>query len=347
MPLLERRDVLKFAAAAPVLCAPVLCAPAALAVPFPAPAIIPHRCVVRLATPQSGEATSGVADDAYRFCRLIERMTAGHIHFDLEAAADPVGELMAGAVESIFGYEHDKVRLHPAFAYFAGLPGGLGLPAARHLTWLQSRETQQLWQRLSAGFGFTSLFAGHTTLPALLIGEAPEPALPTAPNLRIEAMGLGRDVARGLGYAPPKNGAEPFVREVLRFEDLKAAGRRAGLTFTNSPFATHGSALVLTVADASMSLPDRNVLSAAVRAIARGLAGDSEKRCSCELLLRAAAKRTGQLNECQFIPATLADIRHVCEAVVAEISGRDSLTQAIDCSYTAAFAVTGSVVPVS
>ncbi len=284
-----------------------------------------------------------MADDAHGYCRLVERLSGGRIRFEITAtAADPIASLMAGAVEAVFGYEHDKVALHPGFAYFAGLPAGLGLPAEQHLAWLNSSATQRLWQRLSAEFGFTSLLAGHTAAPALLVSKEPLTGYPAFSGVQVDALGLGRDVVRGLSGKILAADASVVAQEVLRLEDLAAASMHAGLAAAPSPFATEGATTVLTVADAAVSTAERQVLESAARSIALSAAAEAEKRRSNELLLRAVARRVWQLNEYQLPMSIITDALHVCGAVVAEICGSSALTKIIDCSYTEARAAMGA-----
>ena len=61
-----------------------------------------------------------------------------------------------------YGGAGRHASLHPAFAFFAGLPFGQGLDAAAQHAWLAVGGGEMLWDELAAELGFKPLLAGHT-----------------------------------------------------------------------------------------------------------------------------------------------------------------------------------------
>lgn len=80
---------------------------------------------------------------ARALARLIENATASSVHAAVEilAAHEHRGVTVGGTsvgVETL----HRLTDKHPGFAYFAGLPGHLGLTSADHFNWITSRDAQ-------------------------------------------------------------------------------------------------------------------------------------------------------------------------------------------------------------
>jgi len=183
---MDRRDFLKVGSAAAVAVGGASSTSAQTA-----PAILPGATELRLASPALVDVP-GFGPD--RLARRIELVTGGRYH--ITAAPD------AMAADLVFGDVNRHRNQHPAFAYFAGLPLGIGLDPVRQQTWLAIGGGQMLWDDLAGGFGFKSLVAGHTG-PSGGIWTARR--LETASDLsgaRVHVEGLAAEVMRAFGAAP-------------------------------------------------------------------------------------------------------------------------------------------------
>jgi TRAP-type mannitol/chloroaromatic compound transport system substrate-binding protein len=123
-------------------------------------------------------------------------VAAGRITVEIALdAADPEADLCLVATS---GHVHH----HPAFAFFAGLPGRLALDATALQAWLAIGGGQMLWDGLAAGYGFKPLLAGHSGPSAGLWSRR---ALETPSGLRgarVAATGLTAIALRALGAEP-------------------------------------------------------------------------------------------------------------------------------------------------
>jgi TRAP-type mannitol/chloroaromatic compound transport system substrate-binding protein len=102
----------------------------------------------------------------------------------------------------IYGDADRHVKVHPAFAFFAGLPCAQGLNAAAHQTWLAVGGGQMLWDELAAPFGFKPLVAGHTGPSAGVWTNARLERASDLAGARLQVAGLAADVVRALGATP-------------------------------------------------------------------------------------------------------------------------------------------------
>jgi TRAP-type mannitol/chloroaromatic compound transport system substrate-binding protein len=143
-------------------------------------------------------ASSWAADapgfSAQRLAHRIATVSGGRIAVELLSAADS-----HAAVDLTFGSAHEHARHHPAFAFFAGLPGSQGLDAAGLSAWLAVGGGQMLWDELAAGFGFKPLLAGHTGPSAGLWSNRALEATSDLAGAKVFAAGLAGDVLRTLG----------------------------------------------------------------------------------------------------------------------------------------------------
>ena len=130
---MHRRDFLRTSS----LAAAVLGAKAASAAPgLGAPAILNKTLELTFASPWKA-ASGGYPDQAYGFARRLEQTLGGRLKLHLEtrpqSAIEAVG---SGASDLYFGPEHANVAHHPAFGYFAGLPGNAAADSAAFEAWL-------------------------------------------------------------------------------------------------------------------------------------------------------------------------------------------------------------------
>lgn len=221
---MDRRDFLKVGGAAAVTVG------GAGTVAQATPAILPGATELRLASPDLPDVP-GFGPD--RLARRIELATGGR--YRITAAADTT------AADLVFGDANRQRDLHPAFAFFAGLPLGLGLDATRQQAWLAISGGQMLWDDLAGRFGFKPLVAGHTG-PSGGIWTARR--LEMAADLsgaRMHVDGLAAEVVRALGATPVhlaagdlRSGlaerridmAEPLAPLVLAAPDLQPLAER-------------------------------------------------------------------------------------------------------------------------
>ncbi len=188
---MDRRDFLKTTGAA----AATVAAGTAVAEAQPAPAIISG--VEHLTLVSAWEADLP-GFDAVRLARRIETMTAGRYRIEMRAKS---ATALADADLSFAG-AHQFSHLHPAFAYFAGLPGGCGFNAATLPMWLAVGGGQLLWDELAAPAGFKPLLVGHTGALSGLWTNRRFERVDDFAGARFAVDGLARDVVRALGAAP-------------------------------------------------------------------------------------------------------------------------------------------------
>ena len=141
-----------------------------------------------LATGSDADAATG---PAHQLARRIETVSAGRIAVEVSAGA-PRADLTL--VDT-----HEHTRHHPAFAFFAGLPGSLGLDSAELPAWLAIGGGQMLWDELAAGHGFKPLLAGHTGPGVGLWTNRALEATSHFAGVRIAATGLAAVALRALG----------------------------------------------------------------------------------------------------------------------------------------------------
>ncbi len=336
----NRREILQTLAAVPAF-------GAAAAVP-PAPAIAssskPTRLRIASAAPSS---SAGLADDAHRFCRTLERLTNGRFELALvEGSRKPFEMLAAGNVEAVFGYEAAKASLHPAFAYFAGLPGPLTLPASRISDWLTSDLTRDHWDRLSAALGVKTLHAGHTITRATLWSPDPLSSLDQLADRSVYCDGLAADVIEGLGGRPARaNGPQRALnahRDAIVLCRQAADGVALGLA-EMKPFVTtttlggEASVSTLTVHRGFWDrLPGeaRTELSEACHHLAAsGARGAHASNAGGDEAILRALVEAGKITSYDVPGAIAFALNRVAEAVIADIAAFDSHARAINIAY--------------
>lgn len=134
---------------------------------------------------------------AQRLAHRIETVSGGRIAVEISTAADAHD---AADLTFVDGRRH--ARLHPAFAFFAGLPGNQGLDASRLPGWLAVGGGQMLWDELATGFGFKPLLVGHTGPSTGLWSNRALDSLPDLAGAKVFAAGLAAEVLGSLGAEP-------------------------------------------------------------------------------------------------------------------------------------------------
>jgi TRAP-type mannitol/chloroaromatic compound transport system substrate-binding protein len=293
-------------------------------------------------------ATHGPSDTARRLARRFETMTGGR--YRIEIVAD---QTLDGKADLFFGSAHHFTAWHPAFAYFAGLPGRSGLAAGALAQWIAVGGGQMLWDDLAEAHGWKPLLAGHTGGAPLLWSRTPITGLDSLVGARVAADGLGADVVRALGGDPvaiPAGGStavltDGFV-EAIEYggavASLASGVARAAPHAIGSPadgggagagLNGHGTALALNV-----TLPVWSKLSEADQAILAAAASESYQADVAEALVHERIAR--QVLEGSFgvriapWPSDVAEaIDRVAEATIAHVAGSDADAERIDRSY--------------
>ena len=176
------------------------------------------------------ESVSGPADQGFRIARRLEAALDGrfrivpryHGHGGVEA-------VMTAEADLYFGTENHNLSLHPAFAYFAALPGAGVFNADDLAAWLTIGGGQEHWDDLAAEFNIKPFLAGHLGRWPGLWSSRPVDSLADLAGQRVAVQGLARDVMRGIGAEPVHVPAEDLAA-ALRSGDIAAAEYGGPLT---------------------------------------------------------------------------------------------------------------------
>jgi TRAP-type mannitol/chloroaromatic compound transport system substrate-binding protein len=301
------------------------------------PAIGAGRRELRLAVP-GGDDSKGFGDSARRLARRIEALSGGRLRVELLGPEDEA--------DLVHGTANDHRAQHPAFAYFAGLPGETGLPGPDLEAWLSIGGGQALWDELARPHGFKPLLAGHSGGAPALWTRLPPGSLGDLAGARVFAMGLGADVARALGAEPLSlaphrlasalgEGSVGFVEWGGLFQSLALDLHTAATHAVGRGLSAHGTAFSLRV-----RLPTWESLGEADRAVITAAASEEYRLTLAEArthetMLRKAMSEGHGLRFVPF-PADIGDaIVRVADALVAHTAGHDALAERINRSYMA------------
>lgn len=296
--------------------------------------------VLRLSMPWA-DTPQGPADSLRRLVRRFESMTEGR--YRVEILVQDQG--FAADADLVHGAAHDFAGLHPAFAYFAGLPGSSGLGAQDFAHWISVGGGQMLWDDLAGQHGWKPLLVGHSGDAPPLWSRQAIGGLGDLAGQRISAPGLGADVARALGAEAVSVGpgdiaaaiqdGRVFAAETGLMTSLASGVARTAHFATGTGLNGRGTALSLHVRlSVWESLPehDRAILTAA--AVEEYQASLAEARAHEYVARRALAASFG----ITFAPwpSDVAEaIDRVAEATIAHVAGQNALAARIDQSYMA------------
>jgi TRAP-type mannitol/chloroaromatic compound transport system substrate-binding protein len=234
--------------------------------------------------------------------------------------------------------------LHPAFAFFGGLPGGEVLAPRDLESWVMTGGGQALWDELAARHGFKPLLAGHTGNHAALWSRKRLLNIEDLAGRRVIARGLDADVVRALG-AFPVTGDETQLEAALASEDIdaviwgslvhaSAAGIPSRFPFAISgAFGSAGGALALRV-----RLDTWEQLTPAQRSAIEGSAA-SEFRASLSdaeatrPFVEGALSQRWNITMVRPSPEFTDAVSRIAAAVVAHAAAHDALATRIDQSY--------------
>jgi TRAP-type mannitol/chloroaromatic compound transport system substrate-binding protein len=308
---------------------------------FPGPAGAQSGAGTRLTLAMAWpDAPQGPADSARRLARRIEALTGGR--YRIEMLADGHGP--QGDADLVHGSAHDFAPLHPAFAYFAGLPGSGGLDARGLADWIAIGGGQMLWDDLAGRHGWKPLLAGHTGEAPPLWSRMPIASLADLAGQRVAAPGLGADVARALGAEAlaPHDAAEALADGSVRAAEagglvtsLAGGMARVARHATGQGLNGHGTALALSVRLSVWErLPEADKAALAAAASEEFQISLAEQRTHAGIARRVLEASLGV----RFAPwpADIAEaLDRVAEATIAHVAGRDDLAARIDQSYMA------------
>ncbi len=336
---MDRRDFLKTTSAAAIMAAGAL-APAATsaAVGSPAaPAISVRRLKFAMAWPDNGV---GLGDSGRRLACRISELTERRIVIEhVDAAARASADLY-------FDTDHSRIDRHPAFAYFAGLPGSSALPPGDLVGWLTVGGGEALWDDLARPLGVKPLLAAHAGVRPIVWSKRPIATLEDIADLRLFVRGLTRDVARGLGaeavVMPEAELASRLAAGVIEAADGGDALRSSvtGIA-ANAPhgmagcFGTAGSTVALNVTLSvweSLAEGERSAIRAATRDEFRTSMAEAR---TLDVIFRDILH---QRHGATIASATLqlrATVDRIAEATIAHVAGYDGMSRRIDTSYTA------------
>lgn len=138
---------------------------------------------------------AGFADDAHRLARRIEAATGNAFAFELHTGSPARADFTVTSVQP-------EIALHPAFAYFGGLPGDDAFSPLQLDAWLSTGGGQDLWDELAAHYGFKPVLAGHTGSHPVLWSRRPILKSEDLAGQIVVARGLDAEIMRALGAIP-------------------------------------------------------------------------------------------------------------------------------------------------
>lgn len=336
---MHRRDFLRSTGGAAALATGVATGTAIAATPAlaaPAVARAPNRLTLALPWPAN---VAGYADDGLRFARRIEAACDGDLLIEVRHGDGDRADLMFGPAQA-------RVALHPAFAYFAGLPGDTAFASAELDGWLMAGGGQELWDRLAAPHGFKPLLAGHTGPEPVLWSRTPIRTPEDVAGTRISVRGLAADVVRGLGglaVAPDDARAQVMLAsgdvDAMEWGSLvhaSAIGLPSRLPFgLAGAFGGAGSALSL---DVDLAVWERmspaRQMAVAAAASAEFRAGVADIRATQAAVEDAVRARFGA-TIARPSPDFRAAVGRIAAAVVAHAAAFDAEAALINASHAA------------
>lgn len=282
---------------------------------------------------------AGYASDAHRLTVTIATALGDGFTVDVQSdRAVPTDVAIAPVCQD--------TALHPAFAYFGGLPGFEAMSPVELESWLATGGGQELWDDLAAPHGFKPLLAGHSGSSPVLWSKSSLSVPEDLAGLNVVARGLDRDVIRALG-AIPLTGDEPALEAALAAEDTAAVvwgslvhASAAGIP-ERFPFGlagvlgTSGGALAAKFDRAvweSFAPSVQTAVAAAVSAEFRATLADTESTRSA--VAQAIAARWGAVIKTPN-SAFFAAVSRIAAAVVAHTAAHDAAALRIDRSYSA------------
>jgi TRAP-type mannitol/chloroaromatic compound transport system substrate-binding protein len=273
-----------------------------------------------------------------RLARRIETATDGRYRIEI-AYGNADADLTYGSA-----WRHAK--LHPAFAFFAGLPFAQSLDASAHHTWLAVGGGEMLWDELAAEHGYKPLLAGHTGASAGVWTSARLETPADLAGTTVHVAGLAADALRVLGATPVEVAPQELRSELAggRIQAAEWLGPLAAAAPDLQPLAQRLYEPGFHCGGMTLSLAVRTglweTIGAADRAVFEACAAQEYHLALADA--RAHALIAGQVAAPAKWPVRLAWPDAVCEAldqalteVVERIAASDPSASRINDSYQA------------
>jgi TRAP-type mannitol/chloroaromatic compound transport system substrate-binding protein len=286
-------------------------------------------------------------DSVVRLVRRIETATEGRYRIvPVEVSERGLTALADGAADLYHGSEHFHLDIEPALAYFAALPGPLGLDAQSHQSWLIAGGGQLLWNDLGADLGIKPLMAGHTGPAVGLWLKQRLPERDPFSGLKLNLFGLAASVLRQLGGEPLELAPADIAAALAdgRLDGAEWAGPTASLGIGLHQVARHVTSRSFSPAGSAYTLGIRRQLwdefSPADRAIFEACAAEEVRTSIAEALAhrgiawKVLAERHGVTVEYRHArqPGTFTQ---AAEEAIATVAGSSPKARRIDASYRA------------
>lgn len=282
-------------------------------------------------------SAQGLADETWQLARRIEAMTAGGITIDLNSGiasdAPPVKRIDA---DVMFLSDSANVPADPAFAYFAGLPGKMGLPREAYEAWLQTGGGQALWDDLAGGYGWKPFLVSH----AGGAGLWSRARIDAFAEKRLQVSGLAGDVARGLGAEVVTSerrtvahslavGLVDAIEPETLTEAMALGIAEPGTIVTEGGLVPRGSTTALYIRRAVWDRLPGSVQLAIAAATAEHRAAAAHIERSNAGALRGALGQVRQIKFVPMAPHLMLAVDRISEAVVADLRSRSQTARRI------------------
>lgn len=280
---------------------------------------------------------AGPADMALRLALRVREASGDRLRLTLDFSNDAEADFHHGSA-------HDLARHHPAFSYFAGLPGTSALTPEALEAWIAYGGGQELWDDLAAAHGLKPILAGHLGAAPRLWSTRDLRGREEWRGLRIALEGPAGEVARALG-------AEPISIQTSRLPSALSSGEADAVEFGGTinamssgitdiarysfapglaPSGTAASLCVRLETWESLSRSDRAVLTACAGEAYRASVDESRL---CERMILTTLEKRESLTLRALPTDIAAALPHLSEAVIAALAGHDEASRRINASY--------------
>lgn len=289
----------------------------------------------RAPTPRAIRVCAPFAAQALASTKRINAALGNAFQFTIERYDTGTGSIVPREDFDIVFTTLDAVAdLHPGFAYFAGLPGRLGMPDAERLRWMTTASAT-LWHELQTTTGFTCLPAGNTRHGADLWSNQPITCSRDLTALSLACDGVPAKVLSGLGVTvhgdiaiPDHRFARPSGIDTQPILNAGFEAREDRPYCAPNAIAQHGRSLMLVMRRRAWEH-----LSSAQRDAFMHTVGIHAPHPAFNETITWSTRRNP-------LPAHIANVRdRVTEAVVADLSTHDALTRRINELYFAALRI--------
>ncbi len=284
----------------------------------------------------------GIADSARRLAQRIEVATERRYRLTFAASAkSAIAAVRSGEAEAYHANEHDNLEQHRGFAYFAGLPGYNGLRSTSFNAWMLAGGGQVLWDELAGEFGTKAMIAGHTFRSTGIWAARPMASLA---GQKVWAVGLARDVVRGIGAEPSTLDASQLSMALASGDiaAVEAGGAIASYGLGIFERAPHALGVAINRTGTALSLgfarPVWDAMSASDQAIIAAVCASelqsaiAEEKAHRQMLLAPFQHNKPEPSQSLELASAIS---RVSDAVVAHLAALDTRTQRINASYVA------------